>query len=156
MSKAHFPYAFLLHAGKEGASVPGQKRLLTQMVTGSLLSITFVSVGAAFAETYKWTDASGSVHFSDDPAAVPKKYRGKVATTADITLASPEVRQEVEEGRRVAAIIQKEDQERRAALLRREAAYQLERKQAETKVQTEKRAATASTQVKTPAKRRVG
>jgi hypothetical protein len=37
----------------------------------------------ASAEIYKWTDASGDLHFTDDPASIPKKYRNSVIVDSD-------------------------------------------------------------------------
>jgi len=31
----------------------------------------------ASADIYRWEDESGVIHFTDDPSAIPKKYRGK-------------------------------------------------------------------------------
>jgi hypothetical protein len=38
----------------------------------------------AMAETYTWTDKSGTVNFSDDYSSVPKEYRKKVHKLGDI------------------------------------------------------------------------
>ena len=32
-------------------------------------------VGATHSEIYKWTDDKGTVHFTEDPATIPEKYR---------------------------------------------------------------------------------
>lgn len=42
----------------------------------------------AEAATWSWTDASGTVHFTDDPGAVPKKFRRK-AKQVDGDAAAP-------------------------------------------------------------------
>jgi len=31
----------------------------------------------AFADIYRWEDEGGVVHFTDDPSAIPKEYKGK-------------------------------------------------------------------------------
>lgn len=49
----------------------------------------------AEAATYSWTDASGTMHFTDDPGAVPKKFRKKarqVDGDAPAPAASPSTR----------------------------------------------------------------
>jgi len=38
-----------------------------------LLAISF-----SYAQVYKWTDGSGTVHFTDDPAKVPEQYWDQV------------------------------------------------------------------------------
>jgi clan AA aspartic protease (TIGR02281 family) len=40
-------------------------------------------VGAARAEIYRWTDASGSVHFADNLHAVPPEYRPQINALDD-------------------------------------------------------------------------
>ena len=128
----------------------------SRMLVAASLAMVMLFAGAAVAETYKWSDANGNLCFTDDPAAVPRKYRGKVTTNADITLADPDVRREVEEGRRVAAILKQEDLERSKVLRRREVEEESRRKQVELKVQAEKRAAEASVKTaQAPKKRRL-
>ncbi len=40
-----------------------------------LLFVLLLMATAANAETYKWTDSEGTVHFSDSSGKVPEKYR---------------------------------------------------------------------------------
>jgi hypothetical protein len=40
---------------------------------------------SALAQTYEWTDRSGTVHFTEDLGKVPKKYRKKVKVIGDDT-----------------------------------------------------------------------
>lgn len=78
-----------------------------RFLLAAALLVTVLSAGAS-AETYKWTDAGGNCHFTDNLASIPKSARGAVTVDADITLADPDVRQEVEEGMRTAAILERE------------------------------------------------
>jgi len=44
----------------------------------------------AHAEIYKWVDEKGTVHFTEDPATIPEKYREKVKSrTTDEDLMTP-------------------------------------------------------------------
>ena len=36
----------------------------------------------AHAEIFKWVDEKGTVHFTEDPATIPEKYREKVKSRA--------------------------------------------------------------------------
>ena len=49
------------------------------------------AAGPAFAETYRWVDAGGEVHFTDDPNTIPEQYRprGNAAPPAKGSAASP-------------------------------------------------------------------
>ncbi len=47
------------------------------------------------AQTYRWTDGQGVLHFTDSLESVPAKYRKKVVTEADITIRDPKIREEV-------------------------------------------------------------
>ena len=47
------------------------------------------------AQTYRWTDGQGVLHFTDSLESVPAKYRQKVVTEADITIRDPKIREEV-------------------------------------------------------------
>lgn len=38
---------------------------------------------SVFAEIYSWTDAAGTIHFSEDLSSVPKKYRTAVIRKGD-------------------------------------------------------------------------
>ncbi len=40
-----------------------------------LLIILLLSAAVAQAETYKWVDAEGTIHFSDSKGGIPEKYR---------------------------------------------------------------------------------
>lgn len=43
----------------------------------ALLLIMLMMPVTALAETYSWTDASGTMHFTDDPGKIPRQYRKK-------------------------------------------------------------------------------
>lgn len=43
-----------------------------------LAALLISSAGAAFAEVYKYTDAQGGVHFTDNPSLVPAPYRSQL------------------------------------------------------------------------------
>jgi hypothetical protein len=49
------------------------------MIVRSLLAVLFTMLfmltSSAFAEMYRWTNADGSVGFTDDPGKVPEQYR---------------------------------------------------------------------------------
>ncbi|MDX2015257.1 MAG: DUF4124 domain-containing protein [Myxococcaceae bacterium] len=44
--------------------------------------------GAALAEVYTWTDPDGTVHYTDNPAAVPPRVKAKTTTGAEISTVS--------------------------------------------------------------------
>lgn len=48
------------------------------------LMITSLWISPVLGETYSWTDASGTVNFTEDYSNVPKKYRKKVLKKGDI------------------------------------------------------------------------
>jgi hypothetical protein len=41
-----------------------------------ILFSMLVVLSSAHAEIYKWVDDKGAVHFTEDPATIPEKYRG--------------------------------------------------------------------------------
>ena len=41
----------------------------------SSILLVFCLTLSAFAETYRWVDDQGGVHFSDDPLKIPERYR---------------------------------------------------------------------------------
>ena len=59
--------------------------------------LALLSALPAAAETYKWTDSKGVVNFTDNPAAIPPKYRGKAKAREDITIRNPKVQKELKE-----------------------------------------------------------
>jgi len=83
-------------------------RLLVSLL---LANLTVVAAGAvaARAETYHWTDSQGIMHFSDNPASVPQSQKVKVQRREDITTLNPEVRGSLEQSRRRAEEIERED-----------------------------------------------
>ncbi len=52
--------------------------------------LTGIMAGPVNAETYTWTDQSGTVHFTEDYSSVPKKYRKKVGRRGDVGATAPE------------------------------------------------------------------
>lgn len=65
----------------------------------------------AEAATYKWVDAEGSMHFTDNPNTIPQEYLTQALENSgeDITSADPEVRRSTEQGERRAMIKNAED-----------------------------------------------
>lgn len=59
------------------------------------------------AEIYKWTDASGNLHFTDDPATIPKKYRKSVIVDTD-SGGNSAVMQEVDNQKTIEALERKQ------------------------------------------------
>ena len=58
-----------------------------------VLFCLFVFCGVGSGEIYKWMDEKGTVHFTEDPATIPEKYRGSVKSrTTEEDLMSPEER----------------------------------------------------------------
>jgi hypothetical protein len=53
--------------------------------------------GFANAETYRWTDEHGVIHFTDSPDSIPAKFRNKVKTGEDITIRNPKVQEELKQ-----------------------------------------------------------
>jgi hypothetical protein len=51
-----------------------RRPLLTLLVAALLIA----PAGPAFAEVYKYTDAQGGVHFTDNPSLVPDHYRSQL------------------------------------------------------------------------------
>ena len=62
-----------------------------------VLVLTLFTALSVNAETYTWTDDKGVASFTDDPALIPPKYRGKVKKGADITIRNPKVQQELKD-----------------------------------------------------------
>ncbi|GFE60920.1 DUF4124 domain-containing protein [Geobacter sp. AOG2] len=53
----------------------------------SVLALTLLWSLPVKAETYTWTDKSGTVNFSDDYSSIPKQYRRKVRKLGDMDAA---------------------------------------------------------------------
>ncbi|BDV42021.1 NrdH-like redox domain-containing protein [Geotalea uraniireducens] len=56
------------------------KRLLLCGIWGMILGLAT----AGWAEIYRYTDSAGQVHFVDDPAKVPRRYRKQLGTQAPL------------------------------------------------------------------------
>ena len=66
-------------SGVEGNLLRRVKELVVKMVSG-LFFLLLMAVGAfAHAETYRWTDDRGVVHFTDDYARIPVKDRSRAS-----------------------------------------------------------------------------
>ena len=51
-------------------------KMMAVVLMTILFGLLFISQ-LSYAETYKWVDEKGTVHFTDDPATIPEKYRDK-------------------------------------------------------------------------------
>jgi len=49
-----------------------------------------IMAGPVKAETYTWTDKSGTVHFTEDYSSIPKAYRKKVGRRGDMGAVAPD------------------------------------------------------------------
>jgi hypothetical protein len=56
--------------------MPSMKTIMVILMT-IIFSLLFISQ-SSHAEIYKWVDEEGIVHFADDPATIPEKYREKM------------------------------------------------------------------------------
>jgi hypothetical protein len=56
---------------------PSGTAILALWLFGGFLAFSPLLVPPASADIYRWEDESGVVHFTDDPSAIPAKYRGK-------------------------------------------------------------------------------
>jgi hypothetical protein len=71
--------------------------------------IFFLFLCNAWGATYRWTDDHGNLCLSDNLANVPQKMRSRVQVEDDITMDNPEVRLDVEQGRKRAAEIAQQE-----------------------------------------------
>ncbi len=56
----------------------------------ALVWLIWVNVSPALAELYRWTDATGKVHITDNPATIPPAYRERARASGSGTPASDE------------------------------------------------------------------
>jgi len=54
-----------------------KKLFVFQILTMAFIAAVILVAQPAFAGLYKWVDDQGKVHFTDDKAKIPKKYRNK-------------------------------------------------------------------------------
>ena len=54
-----------------------KKKSVFQVLSAAFAIAVFWFAQPVFAGLYKWTDDTGSVHFTDDKSKIPKKYRTK-------------------------------------------------------------------------------
>jgi hypothetical protein len=64
------------------------------LATSFILFFTSLTVSA---QTYRWTDAQGVLHFTDSLESVPARYQNKVVTGSDITIRDPKILEEVKQ-----------------------------------------------------------
>lgn len=64
----------------------------TTIMTACLILSTVLT---SDAQTYRWTDAQGVMHFTDSPESIPAGSRGRVVTGDDITIRDSKVREEI-------------------------------------------------------------
>jgi hypothetical protein len=82
-----------------GVSVIAEWARWTTLIRGVFSMIRFyvmffalvlaAAFSTAYAETYSWTDDKGTIHFTEDPGKVPKKFRTK-ALKKEETNSAPE------------------------------------------------------------------
>jgi hypothetical protein len=56
---------------------PSETAILFLCLFGGMLAFSTLLVPPASADIYRWEDESGVIHFTDDPSAIPLKYKGK-------------------------------------------------------------------------------
>ena len=56
---------------------PSAPAILSLWLLLGMLAFSALLVLPASADIYRWEDENGVIHFTDDPSAIPKKYRGK-------------------------------------------------------------------------------
>lgn len=59
----------------------------------SMILFCLVAPPKANAETFHWVDEKGGMHFTDNPAAMPRAKRAKVQVREDITVTNPAARE---------------------------------------------------------------
>jgi hypothetical protein len=56
---------------------PSKTAILALWLFGGMLAFSTLLAPPASADIYRWEDESGVIHFTDDPSAIPAKFRGK-------------------------------------------------------------------------------
>ena len=56
---------------------PSETAILALWLFGGMVAFSPLLAPPASADIYRWEDESGVIHFTDDPSAIPAKYRGK-------------------------------------------------------------------------------
>jgi hypothetical protein len=56
---------------------PSAAAIPALLLFGGMLAFSTLLAPPASADIYRWEDESGVIHFTDDPSAIPVKYRGK-------------------------------------------------------------------------------
>lgn len=80
------------------------------------------------AETYHWVDEQGNMHFSDNPASLPRSKRTMVQVRKDITVSNPGVREVLKESQSRVDEAARDDQDKARQRRLREAEEERERK----------------------------
>jgi hypothetical protein len=65
-------------------------------VTGIIVALLWLFQTPLWAKIYKWKDDQGKMHFTDDRAKIPQKYREKVQKFKGVTEPKPKVEEEPE------------------------------------------------------------
>jgi hypothetical protein len=73
-----------------------QRRIVMKLLFVSAVMILASSL-ICNAQTYRWTDGAGVIHFSDTLESVPPKYRKKMITKPDITIRDPKIMEEMKQ-----------------------------------------------------------
>jgi hypothetical protein len=64
---------------------------LGKMALTVIMLVSLLISQLSYAETYKWVDEKGTVHFTEDPATIPEKYWDKAKSrTTEEDLMTPE------------------------------------------------------------------
>jgi hypothetical protein len=56
---------------------PWETAIQALWLLGGMLAFSTLLAPPASADIYRWEDESGVIHFTDDPASIPVKFRGK-------------------------------------------------------------------------------
>lgn len=56
---------------------PWETAIVALWLSGGILAFSPLLAPPASADIYRWEDESGVIHFTDDPSAIPAKYRKK-------------------------------------------------------------------------------
>jgi clan AA aspartic protease (TIGR02281 family) len=74
--------------------IPHSKRRIQQgdamRVVVLLCVVLLLPLSVAVGKIYKWVDQRGTVHFTDNPAAIPASYRDQIETLAEPDLPRPQ------------------------------------------------------------------
>jgi hypothetical protein len=75
---------------KEGREIMASMKTMMLVLMTILFGLSFISQ-PSYAEIYKWVDEKGTVHFTEDPATIPEKYKEEFKSrTTEEDLMTPE------------------------------------------------------------------